>query len=100
VNTFALGNGFVLRKTFITFCAEAIQVFSFKMFREHFLESYLVLTNDPIDQVKVHFLKSVLASRPYIQQDVDLMIRFNNLLTQLRLSEIDSVAFAAERLDI
>jgi len=47
----------------------------------------------------VHFLNSVLASRPYIQQDLDLMIRFNNLLTQLRLSEIDSVATAAEKID-
>ena len=48
VNTFALGNGFVHRKTFITFCSQAIQVLSFRKFREYFLENYLELANDPI----------------------------------------------------
>ena len=48
VNTFALGNSFVLRKAFITFCSQAIQVLSFRKFREYFLENYLELANDPI----------------------------------------------------
>jgi hypothetical protein len=62
-------------------------VLSFRKFREYFLEIYMSMATDEVSAVKVHFLNSVIIIRPYIEQDLDLMIKFNNHLTTLRLCD-------------
>lgn len=42
------------------------------------------MANDPLQQVKIHFLNSALKIRPYLEQDLDLILRFNENLNMLR----------------
>lgn len=89
----------MLRKAYISFCTQAIKVLSFRKFREYFLDLYISMATDEVSAVKVHFLNSAMIIRPYIEQDLDLMIKFNNHLTTLRLSEKRDVSATAERVD-
>lgn len=40
---------------------------SFKTFKEHFLELYMVMATDKITEVRVQFLYSALRVRPYLE---------------------------------
>jgi hypothetical protein len=60
INDFAKGSSLVMRKSYITFCTQAIAIFSFRRFKEQFLEPLLLLADDVTPQVKIHFLNCAI----------------------------------------
>ncbi len=87
VREFAQSPSFILRKSFIVFCTKAISVFSFKTFKEYFLEAYIQMHSDKTLEVKLKFLKSVPVIRPYLESDVDLLLQFNEKLDLLTMHD-------------
>jgi hypothetical protein len=66
-----------------------------KSFRENFLDLYLKMANDKIPEVRVAFLNYAPVIRPYFEPDVDLFLKFNNLLNTLQLDQSYIVSNAA-----
>jgi hypothetical protein len=87
-----MSNSFHHRKAFITFCVSSLKVLSFRKFKEFFLDHYIKMAKDSISEVQIHFLNSAVIVRPYIEQDLDLLLQFNTNLSMLRLSEKSSVS--------
>ena len=61
----------------------AVKIFSFKTFKLFFLEDYMTMVSDRVAEVRVKFLQSAPIIRPYLEQDIDLMLKFNNNLNYL-----------------
>ena len=80
VREFALSQSNIFRKAFITFCTHAVKVFSVSSFKDHFLEHYIVMATDRVAEVRLKFLYSAPVIRPYLEQDIDLMLRYNEIL--------------------
>lgn len=53
------------------------------------------MAKDKVPEVKIHFLNSVITIRPFLEQDLDLILKFNNNLTMLRIEENLKVSEAA-----
>ena len=90
----------IMRKAFATFCTQAAKVLSFKCCKEHFLEPYSHLSEDKLVDVKVHFLNSIVDVRPYLELDIDLILKFNNNLTLLRIDENRKISDTALEVDM
>ena len=73
-------SSFVMRKAYITFCQEAVKVFSLRAFRESFFETYRDMSSDKTAEVRMKFLHSVLLIRPYLEIDVGALLEFNQRL--------------------
>lgn len=72
---------------------------SFRRFKETFLELYLKMASDKIAELRIQFLYSATVVRPYLEQDVDLLLRFNNGLNQLQMDSSQSVCLVSNRID-
>lgn len=55
------------RRSYITFCSVCLSILPFSLFSKHFLEPFLVLAKDPVNEVKLTFLKNALVIRPYFE---------------------------------
>jgi|LauGreDrversion4_2_1035121.scaffolds.fasta_scaffold266888_2 hypothetical protein len=66
-----------MRKCFIIFCTAVIKVVSFKTFKQHFMELYLATAKDKIQDVRLAFLNSVTAVRPFLELDQASLNDFN-----------------------
>ena len=87
------------RRSYIQFCSVCLTVLPLSLFITHFLEPLLDMAKDPMNEVKVFFLKGAITIRPYLEKDVDLLLRFNSYLNALRLSENKQVSKEAEQTD-
>lgn len=56
ITEYAKSSSFVLRKAYIGFCISAVKIFSFKTFKQYFLEDYMAMVNDPVAEVRMKFL--------------------------------------------
>lgn len=70
-----------MRKCFIIFCTSAIKVLSYKSFKQHFMPVYLEMAKDKIQDVRIAFLNSVTAIRPYLELDQGSLNEFNICLS-------------------
>jgi hypothetical protein len=77
----------VLRKAYISFCMSAIKIFSFKTFKTFFLEDYMSMVEDPVMEVRMKFLQSAPIIRPFLEQEIDLILMFNNSLNFLQTQD-------------
>lgn len=86
---------FIHRKGYIQLCAHLVKLISFKNFRELFLSNYMKAIEDPVAEVRVSFLNSVSTVRPYLENDIDLILQFNNSLNAIRTNETSKVVSVA-----
>jgi hypothetical protein len=100
INEFYQSKSFANRKAFIYLCQSLVQVSSFQKFKDTFLEQYMTLAEDPVAEVRVCFINSVSVVRPFLEKDIDIILKFNNSLNNLRMADKSRlVAQAAERLE-
>jgi hypothetical protein len=60
----------------------------------------MTLAEDPVAEVRVCFLNSVSVVRPYLEKDIDMILKINNSLNNLRMTDNSKlVSQAAERLE-
>lgn len=57
------------------------------------------MASDKISEVKLQFLYSAITIRPFLEQDVDLLLRFNNSLNNLQIDQSKNVSNVAQRID-
>ena len=78
---FALSPSFTHRKSFIIVCTEVVSKISFGIFMEHFFDSYLLMAQDKVTDVKIQFLNSVCSVRPYLELLPNCLNQFNVALS-------------------
>lgn len=69
------------------------------MFKESFIKEYLKLANDKVVEVQLHFLQSVVETKPHIEHDLNLLLELSELLNNLSASTSNIVANKAQEVE-
>ncbi|XP_050303781.1 serine/threonine-protein phosphatase 4 regulatory subunit 4-like isoform X2 [Anthonomus grandis grandis] len=79
------------RQMFITLCTHALDIFSWKYFKEHFYLPLLSLAEDPISIVRLSMVKlcPMLKLMLTLPQDRALQLKLENILSKMEMMESD-----------
>jgi len=89
-----------MRKCFILFCMSAIRVLSFKTFKQHFMQLYLDMGKDKIQEVRIAFLNSVTSIRPFLELDQSSLNDFNLCLSSFLMDQTPVIFEITSSLDM
>lgn len=100
INEYGKSKTFSMRKTFLMFCMSAIKVMSYQAFKKHFFDLYIGLASDPVPNVRIMFLNSVCAIRPYLELDPPALNIFNNVLSNFLMDQSQTVFELTSQVDL
>ncbi|KAJ3343035.1 Serine/threonine-protein phosphatase 4 regulatory subunit 4 [Gonapodya sp. JEL0774] len=86
------------RMLFLDVCAEVLDIFSSKYFRENFVTEYIELAKDPVVNIRLRFCKMIPAVRRTMKPPADptLITRITDIVTALSTTDTQhDVAVAA-----